>query len=160
MYPDGFATRIVPEGPAIAGLEDRFRPHFFGGVATVQDIRDTMTLCLILMWIGLVAGIELARAALPALADRFQPVVRTWQSAPLLDRAPTDQLLAALGILVGLFMLGMFFGMGKPGQILSFLVFESAKEKQKLRLELGGQGGSFTRCWWPRSHAASCASCC
>ena len=100
-----------------------------------------MTLCLILMWIGLVAGIELARAALPTLADRFQPVVRIWQSAPLLDRAPTDQLLAALGILVGLFMLGMFFGLGKPGQILSFLVFESAKEKQKLRLELGGQGG-------------------
>lgn len=35
MYPDGFATRIAPEGPAVAGLEDRFRPHFFGGVATV-----------------------------------------------------------------------------------------------------------------------------
>lgn len=35
MYPAGFATRIVPEGPATAGLEDRFRPHFFGGVATV-----------------------------------------------------------------------------------------------------------------------------
>ena len=35
MYPEGFATRIVPEGPALAGLEDRFRPHFFGGVATV-----------------------------------------------------------------------------------------------------------------------------
>jgi pantoate--beta-alanine ligase len=35
MYPDGFATRIVPEGPATAGLEDRFRPHFLGGVATV-----------------------------------------------------------------------------------------------------------------------------
>jgi pantoate--beta-alanine ligase len=35
MYPEGFATRIVPEGPATAGLEDRFRPHFFSGVATV-----------------------------------------------------------------------------------------------------------------------------
>lgn len=35
MYPDGFATRIVTEGPATADLEDRFRPHFFGGVATV-----------------------------------------------------------------------------------------------------------------------------
>jgi len=35
MYPAGFATRILPEGPATAGLEDRFRPHFFGGVATV-----------------------------------------------------------------------------------------------------------------------------
>jgi len=35
MYPSGFATRIVPEGPATVGLEDAFRPHFFAGVATV-----------------------------------------------------------------------------------------------------------------------------
>jgi pantoate--beta-alanine ligase len=35
MYPAGFATRIVPEGPATVGLEDKFRPHFFSGVATV-----------------------------------------------------------------------------------------------------------------------------
>ena len=35
MYPDGFATRVVPEGAALAGLEDKFRPHFFTGVATV-----------------------------------------------------------------------------------------------------------------------------
>jgi pantoate--beta-alanine ligase len=35
MYPDGFATRILTEGPATVGLEDRFRPHFFGGVSTV-----------------------------------------------------------------------------------------------------------------------------
>jgi pantoate--beta-alanine ligase len=35
MYPQGFATRIVPEGPATVGLEDAFRPHFFAGVATV-----------------------------------------------------------------------------------------------------------------------------
>ena len=31
----GFATRIVPAGPATAGLEDTFRPHFFAGVTTV-----------------------------------------------------------------------------------------------------------------------------
>jgi len=35
MYPDGFATQIAPAGAAQAGLEDKFRPHFFGGVATV-----------------------------------------------------------------------------------------------------------------------------
>jgi pantoate--beta-alanine ligase len=35
MYPEGFSTRIAPGGPAYAGLEDAFRPHFFGGVATV-----------------------------------------------------------------------------------------------------------------------------
>jgi pantoate--beta-alanine ligase len=35
MYPEGFATGVSVKGPAVAGLEDRFRPHFFGGVATV-----------------------------------------------------------------------------------------------------------------------------
>ena len=35
MYPHGFATRIEPAGVAKVGLEDKFRPHFFGGVATV-----------------------------------------------------------------------------------------------------------------------------
>jgi pantoate--beta-alanine ligase len=35
MYPPGFATRVVPGGPATAGLEDKFRPIFFTGVATV-----------------------------------------------------------------------------------------------------------------------------
>jgi pantoate--beta-alanine ligase len=34
MYPEGFATRIVPAGAA-EGLESDFRPHFFAGVATV-----------------------------------------------------------------------------------------------------------------------------
>jgi pantoate--beta-alanine ligase len=35
MYPEGFATRIEPAGVAKVGLEDKYRPHFFGGVATV-----------------------------------------------------------------------------------------------------------------------------
>jgi pantoate--beta-alanine ligase len=35
MYPECFSTAISPAGPAKAGLEDAFRPHFFGGVTTV-----------------------------------------------------------------------------------------------------------------------------
>lgn len=35
MYPDGFATTVSLAGPAIVGLEDRFRPTHFAGVATV-----------------------------------------------------------------------------------------------------------------------------
>lgn len=34
MYPDGFTTSIVLQGPAL-GLESATRPHFFTGVATV-----------------------------------------------------------------------------------------------------------------------------
>lgn len=34
MYPEGFATRIIPGGAA-EGLESEARPHFFAGVATV-----------------------------------------------------------------------------------------------------------------------------
>jgi pantoate--beta-alanine ligase len=35
MYPAGFTTTITTGGPASAGLEDRFRPTHFAGVATV-----------------------------------------------------------------------------------------------------------------------------
>lgn len=35
MYPPGFATRVLLLGPAAVGLDDRFRPTHFEGVATV-----------------------------------------------------------------------------------------------------------------------------
>jgi pantoate--beta-alanine ligase len=35
IYPPGFSTKIIPGGPALAGLEDRFRPDHFAGVAQV-----------------------------------------------------------------------------------------------------------------------------
>ena len=35
VYGDGFATTVSLAGPAKAGLEDRFRPQFFDGVATI-----------------------------------------------------------------------------------------------------------------------------
>ena len=35
MYGENYATTIVLKGPAKANLEDKFRPHFFDGVATI-----------------------------------------------------------------------------------------------------------------------------
>ena len=35
MYGEGFSTMLQVGGPAVAGLEDRFRPTHFAGVATV-----------------------------------------------------------------------------------------------------------------------------
>lgn len=35
IYPIGFSTTVHIEGPAKTGLEDKFRPQFFDGVATI-----------------------------------------------------------------------------------------------------------------------------
>ena len=35
IYPPGFSTAVSLAGPAKAGLEDKFRPHFFDGVTTI-----------------------------------------------------------------------------------------------------------------------------
>ncbi len=35
MYGSNFATQVDVEGPSKSGLEDKFRPHFFTGVATI-----------------------------------------------------------------------------------------------------------------------------
>ncbi len=43
MYPQGFATTISVAGPATVGLEDRFRPTHFSGVATV--VAKLLTQC-------------------------------------------------------------------------------------------------------------------
>ena len=43
MYAQGFSTTITPGGPALAGLEDAFRPMHFAGVATI--VAKLLTQC-------------------------------------------------------------------------------------------------------------------
>ena len=114
---------------------------YFLGADTLPDVRRAVTLSLILMWAGLISGIELASRSMPALAARSRQVIGQWQRTPLSNPAHADQLLAVLGALMALFMLGVFFGYGKLGQLNNFLSFESGHEKLQYRLELSGQGG-------------------
>ena len=39
---------------------------YFAGADTVPAVRSTVTLCVIFMWVGLVIGIETARATAPS----------------------------------------------------------------------------------------------
>lgn len=114
---------------------------YFVGADTVPEVRRTVTVSLILMWVGLLAGIELARSSAPGLVRLSHQVTRTWSRSALTDPGRGDQLLAALGVLIVLFILGVFAAFGKPAQLLAFFALESAKEKQKYRFELGAQGG-------------------
>jgi hypothetical protein len=114
---------------------------YFVGADTVPDARAAVTASLIVMWVGVVVGIELARATAPALATQSDRVIRGWRTAVLTDNGSADQLLAVIAVLVALFILVLFFGMGKPSQIRAFISLQSALEKQKFRAELSGQGG-------------------
>ena len=59
---------------------------YFLGADTVPEVRRAVTLSLILMWMGLIAGIELARGFAPALAHDAGRVTHTWQAAGLADQ--------------------------------------------------------------------------
>ena len=114
---------------------------YFADADTVPGVRDAVTVSLILMWVGLIVGIESARACTPALALQSDRVIRKWKTEMLSDRANADQLLAALGMLVASFILAVFLGFGKPAQIINFLTLDSLHEKREYRLELSAQGG-------------------
>ena len=76
--------------------------------------RYAVTLSLILMWVGLVVGIEAARCLAPG-ADarvRLEQFVR-WGTTMLTDTRSGDQLLAVVGVLVALFMLADVFRHGQ-----------------------------------------------
>jgi len=73
---------------------------YLAGADTVPDARRAVTLSLILMWAGLIGGIEFARALAPGLVHASNRVTRSWSTAPLTDQGRGDQLLATLGVLV------------------------------------------------------------
>jgi len=114
---------------------------YFLGADTVPDTRSTVTTCLIVMWICLVIGIELARASSPSLAAKSELVVRRWKATPMSNRQDADQLLAAIGILAALYILATFFYFGKQSELLNFASLQSSADKARYRHDFGPEGG-------------------
>ena len=114
---------------------------YFAGADTVPEPRRAVTISLILMWIGLLAGIELARLLMPARTAQAAEVVRHWKETRVSDRPNADQLLAAFGIAVAIFMLGVFLYLGKPSQLHSFFSFDLTRDKTRFRADFSGGGG-------------------
>src|SRR5579863_6402526 len=56
---------------------------YFVTADTVPDIRFSVTVSFIIMWVGLVLGIELSRSSLPGPLSRAQAVIRAWKSTAL-----------------------------------------------------------------------------
>jgi hypothetical protein len=111
---------------------------YFAGADTVPDVRSAVTTCMILMWFGLLIGMEIARTSSPALTARSERIMRGWKGTAISDRPEGDQLLALLGVLVALYVLGTFLYFGKPGQLLAFL---ASADKSKFRHDFGPEGG-------------------
>lgn len=114
---------------------------YYAGAETVPEIRSDVSISLVIMWLAIILGMELARAIFPAMNIRSQQVTVHWSSVPLSDKPVGDGMLCATGLLMAAVIFGIFFALGKPAQIAGFLALESTLDKQKYRLELAGQGG-------------------
>jgi hypothetical protein len=115
---------------------------YFAGADDIDpDVRNTVTLCLILMWFGLVGGIELAGLTLPKWKALARQSLRTWRSMRVTDDRRGNQLLAVLGIVIALVVWGVFIYTGKPGQLHTFFSLDLSSDKRDFRAEFAGGGG-------------------
>lgn len=118
--------------------------YFLGANDFDRDVRNTVTLCLILMWFGLVGGIELAGLTLPKWKAVARQSLHTWRSTPVTDDRRGNQLLAVLGIVIALVVWGVFFYTGKPAQLHTFFSLDlSSDDKRDFRAEFAGGGDYF-----------------
>jgi hypothetical protein len=115
--------------------------YFVGADDIDPDVRKTVTLCLILMWFGLVGGIELAGLTLPKWKAVARQSLRTWQSIQVMDDRRGNQLLAVFGIVMALVIWGVFFYTGKLGQLHTFFSLDLSSDKKDFRAEFAGGGG-------------------
>ena len=77
--------------------------YFVGADDIDPGVRNAVTLCLILMWFGLVGGIELAGLTLPKWKTLARQSLWTWGSTQVVDDRRGNQLLAAFRQLVEAF---------------------------------------------------------
>lgn len=116
---------------------------YFMGAETAPDIHNAVSLCLILMWIGVLVGIELARACAPVSSARIAQVTRGWKGTALLNHNNADKLLVAVGAVTAAYLIVVFVYLGKPSQLLEFVSLQSATDKAKYRHDFGSDGGYF-----------------
>ncbi len=114
---------------------------YFMGAETVPDIHSSVILSLIMMWLCLMVGIELARICAPASYVCYKQVTRGWKGAAILDRHESDKLLVAIGILTAAYLIGVFLYLGKPSQLLEFVSLQSSVDKARYRHDFGSDGG-------------------
>ena len=113
---------------------------YFAGADTNPVVHEAVTVSLILMWISLIAGIELARSCTPELGAQFRRVTRGWKLAAIADRHEGDNLLIWIGVATAAYLLGVFLYLGKPSQLLQFVSLQSAADKVKYRHDYGAEG--------------------
>ncbi len=114
---------------------------YFKGAQTIPGVHEAVVTSLVLMWICLIAGIELARICAQPLYARFQQVTRGWRSARIVDRSDGDNLLIGIGIATTLYLIGVFIYLHKPSQLSEFVSLQSVSDKAKYRHDFGAEGG-------------------
>jgi len=109
-----------------SGLEDR--------------VADRVTAVLVCMWIGLIVGVEVMRAAFAQASARRECLLRDWSNTPFVLSAGDAALWKLLALLLAVYLGAMFLLLGKGSQILSFLALDSELAKREFRLAVGTEG--------------------
>jgi hypothetical protein len=115
---------------------------YFAGAEDIDPgAHAAVTTCLILMWLSLVIGIELARAGSSVRAAAARRVIRRWKSTSLADSRDGSQLLALLGLIVASVIFGVFLYLGKLSQLHSFLSLDLSQDRVRYRADFASGGG-------------------
>ncbi len=114
---------------SIAGIDDRVAARVTDG--------------LILMWVGILLGIEAVRLAWQPASSARSVTLKNWAELPIRFREGDEAIWKLIAIGIVLYLGLMFFLLGKPSQIASFLAMDSELAKRELRQTAGAQGNYF-----------------
>lgn len=108
-------------------------------------VSDRVTLALSLMWVGLIAGVELVRALAPTAQRRRARMLHSWEVSPLELWQGDSALWQLLALALVFYLATMFVVLGKAQQIVAFIALDSELAKREFRLAVGSEGGYFFR---------------
>ena len=114
---------------SIAGIDDRVAARVTDG--------------LVLMWVGILLGIEAVRLAWQPASSARSVTLKNWAELPIRFREGDEAIWKLVAIGIVLYLGLMFFLLGKPSQIASFLAMDSELAKRELRQTAGAQGNYF-----------------
>jgi hypothetical protein len=104
-------------------------------------VLERTTLCLMAMWICVIAGMEAARVLFPRAAVRADRLYDSWDRTRIVDDAGSINLPVAVGVATAGFLILQFLLGDVLVSVAEFLAQETTQGRREARFLYGGAGG-------------------